>query len=284
MPTITDTLLKRIVPSLAKVPGVVAVVLGGSRARGTANEASDYDIGLYFESAEPLDTESLLNVVRTLVDDPVSAAVTPVGEWGPRIVGGGWLSVAGRKVDLLYRNIERVATVIDECRAGRVLMEYQPGHPHGFCSAIWMGEVALCQPLYDPDESIHKLKASTSPYPVALRTALVNTFLWEVSFSIDNAQTAISRHEQVHVAGCAYRALCCMAQVLFALNGRYLINEKASLIEAATFICTIRDLETQVKRVWAAIGESDLATAVSVLRAMDRDLHAMVETHSRPGS
>ena len=284
MPATTDTLLNRIVPRLAKVPGVVGVVLGGSRARGTANDASDYDIGLYFRSADPLDTESLLDVVRELVDDPASAAVTPIGGWGPRIVGGGWLSIAGRKVDILYRNIEDVAAVIGECRAGRFSMEYQPGHPHGFCSTIWMGEVALCQPVYDPDGAIHKLKASTSPYPEELRAALVNTFLWEVLFSIDNAQTAISRQEQAHVGGCAYRALCCMAQVLFALNGRYLINEKASLVEASTFTYTMPDLEAQVKRVWAAIGESDLAIAVSVLRAMDRSLRDLVEIRAQRAS
>jgi hypothetical protein len=30
-------------------------------------------------------------------------------------------------------------------------MAYQPGHPHGFCSAIWMGEVVLCRPLSDSE-------------------------------------------------------------------------------------------------------------------------------------
>ena len=275
MTSATSTLLNRIVPPLANVPGIVGVVLGGSRARGTANETSDYDIGLYFESAKPLDTDALLDVVRTLVDDPASAAITPVGGWGPRIVGGGWLSIAGQKVDLLYRNIEHVAGVIDECRAGRISMDYQPGHPHGFCSSIWMGEIALCQPLYDPGQMIRRLKASTSPFPEALRTALINTFLWEVLFSIENAQKAISRNEQVHVAGCAYRALCCMAQVLFALNGRYLINEKAALVEACTFTYTINDLESRIKRMWSAIGDEDLETAVSLLRTMNTDLCAL---------
>jgi hypothetical protein len=45
-------------------------------------------------------------------------------------------------VDLLYRPLESVERVISDCREGSVSMDYQPGHPHGFCSAIWMGEVA----------------------------------------------------------------------------------------------------------------------------------------------
>ena len=53
MPVVLDPLLTCIVPRLAGVPGVVAVVLGGSRARGTGNAASDYDIGLYYGPDEP---------------------------------------------------------------------------------------------------------------------------------------------------------------------------------------------------------------------------------------
>jgi hypothetical protein len=161
-----------------------------------ANEASDYDLGLYFGPSGSLDTKQLLNVVRDLVDDPALAAVTPVGGWGPRIVGGGWLSIEGQKVELLYRGIEPVSTVIADCRAGRISMDYQPGHPHGFSSAIWMGEIALCRSLYDPLGAIAELKAAASPYPKKLREALLKTFLWEVSFSIKNAGIAIPRGDR----------------------------------------------------------------------------------------
>src|ERR1700745_4348386 len=96
-----DRLLQRIVPVLAEVPGIAAIALGGSRARGTATEASDYDLGLYFTAAAPIDTQRLLDAVKTVVDTPETAEVTPIGGWGPWIVGGGWLMVEGRKVDLL---------------------------------------------------------------------------------------------------------------------------------------------------------------------------------------
>src|SRR5580700_1285603 len=104
-----DIILQRIVPVLAEVPGVAAIALGGSRARGTATETSDYDVGLYYSADRPLDTDRLLQAVRQFADAPEAAQVTPIGGWGPWIVGGGWLSVGGRKVDLLYRGIEAVA-------------------------------------------------------------------------------------------------------------------------------------------------------------------------------
>jgi hypothetical protein len=275
-----DPLLMSIVPSLAEVPGVVGIVLGGSRAKGTATEASDFDLGLYYGPDEALDTEHLLATVRGLVDDPASAAVTPVGGWGACIVGGGWLSMQGRKVDLLYRGVEDVRAVIADCRAGQISMAYQPGHPHGFCSAIWMGEVALCRPLYDPTGAIAELKTATSPYPDELRAALTKTFLWEVLFSIQNAEIAIPRRERTHIAGCIYRALCCLGQVLFALNRRYLINEKGALIEAAGFSYTIDRLAERTDAVWGAIGKSEFATALDILRVLDGELRALIQTVS----
>jgi predicted nucleotidyltransferase len=278
MTAIEDPVLERIVPRLAEVPGVVAVVLGGSRSRGTAIPTSDYDVGLYFGAETSLDTRRLLEKARDLVDDPAAAKVTAVGGWGPRIVGGGWLSIAGRKVDLLYRGVEPVREVIAECCAGRIRMDYQPGHPHGFCSATWMGEIALCRPLHDPQGVIGGLKAATSPYPEKLREALLRTFLWEVQFSIANGEIAVARGEQTHIAGCVYRALSCIAQVLFAINRRYLINEKGALAEAAEFPRTLSGLPVLIAGIWAAVGKSEFKPALDDLRALDAELQAAAAT------
>jgi hypothetical protein len=271
-----DPILQRIVPVLAEVPGVAAIALGGSRARGTATEASDYDIGLYYSAERPLDTIRLLQAVRGFADAPEAAQVTPIGGWGPWIVGGGWLSVAGRKVDLLYRSIEAVSDVIDKCRAGEITMHYQPGHPHGFCSAIWMGEVALCLPLHDPEGRLAQLKAVTSPYPQALRDALIRKFEWEILFAIENGELAVARGEQTHVAGCAYRALACAAQVLFALNELYLINEKGALQEAAALPLTIPNVAKHASEVWRLIGSAELRAALAGLRAIERDVKRLI--------
>lgn len=270
-----DLILRQITPVLSEVPGVAAVVLGGSRARGTATDASDYDIGLYFRCDYPLDIDALLRSIKPLVDNPETASVTPVGGWGPWIVGGGWLHVAGKKVDILYREIEAVGQVIADACSGRISMHYQPGHPHGFCSAHWMGEVALCQPLHDPTGALAALKAKTEPYPSALGRALIRKFRGEVGFSIENARLGAARRDQTHVAGCAYRALCCTAQVLFALNSQYLINEKAALDAAQGFPLTLADLAGRTQAVWYAIGQGEFAPALEALKSIDADLDTL---------
>ncbi|RXH03336.1 nucleotidyltransferase domain-containing protein [Bradyrhizobium zhanjiangense] len=270
-----DPLLTRLTPILAGVPGVQAVVLGGSRARGNVHPSSDYDIGLYCSNAGPLDTDRLLTAVKEIADDPGATTVTKYDEWGSWIVGGAWLSVEGQKVDLLYRHADNVKRVMAACRSGTVLMAYQPGHPHGFCSAIWMGEIAHCQPLHDPKGLIAQLKSIALPYPQALRRALIRRFQWEVLFSIENAELAAARDERTHIAGCLYRSLACVAQVLFALNERYLINEKGALQEAAGLPLTIPQLEEQANTVWRLIGDGAFAPACEALRRIDRQLKVL---------
>lgn len=272
----SELLLERIVGGLADVSGVGAIALGGSRARGTAHAGSDYDIGLYISPGRQLDTAGLRAALRGLVDKPETVELTEVGGWGRWIVGGGWLSIDGHKVDLLYREVDAVRGVIENCRNGQIEVDYQPGHPHGFVSAIWMGEVALGRALHDPAGKLAMLKARCAPYPRLLRDAIIGRFRWEITFSIDNASLAIRRGDHTHIAGCAYRALACLGQVLFAINERYLINEKGALDEAARFPLAPADLMSRVGRLWLAIGAGDVAAAIAGLKTLDADLEQLV--------
>jgi hypothetical protein len=267
-----DPVLDGIRTALTPIESIAALVLGGSRARGASNSSSDYDFGLYYDPAAPPDITAISTALRPIVDDPPGCELTEIGEWGPWINGGGWLKIGGRKVDLLYRDLARVARTIADCREGHVTMDYQPGHPHGFCSAILAGEVALCLGLLDRRGSLRELKEQVLPYPQALGRALVAKFQWEVGFAVANGQLAIARGDSTHVAGCAYRALCCIAQALFAINRRYLINEKGALWEASAFDVTIVDLEERAARVWAAVGRGALTEAIAELRDLAEEL------------
>jgi len=121
------------------------------------------------------------------------------------------------------------------------------------------------------------LKSIALPYPGPLREALIRRFQWEILFGIENAELAIARGEQTHIAGCAYRSLACVAQVLCALNERHLINEKGALLEAARLPLSIPHLVEQAKEVWRLIGGGAFAPACDVLRQIDRQLKALMQ-------
>jgi predicted nucleotidyltransferase len=264
----------RVVDRLQSVRGVAAIALGGSRARGTHTQKSDVDLGIYYQPENPLDLMALNRLASELDDDRLTDLVTPIGGWGKWINGGGWLRIEGVPVDFLYRDLAEVGGVIDDCHAGKVTIDYQPGHPHGFVSSIYMGEVAMCVPLYDPDGVLEALKTQTTPYPIGLQQATIDKFAWEISFSLLLAHKSVARGDVAYAAGCCFRSVACMNQVLFALNEDYLINEKGAVAIANRFALRPLNYQQRLESVFALLGTdpSSILNAIAILDGIERDL------------
>ncbi|WP_436996043.1 nucleotidyltransferase domain-containing protein [Streptomyces sp. enrichment culture] len=214
---------------LVRVGGVVGVCLGGSRARGTHREDSDFDLGLYYRA--PLDTGALRRLAAELTGTDVE--VTEPGGWGPWVDGGAWLTVGGRRVDWIYRDVDRVRRVRAECLAGRYGVGAQAGHPLGVYAHAYVGELALGRVLADPTGELRALRGRLSPYPAPLRDALVANARWEVPFTLGVARKGASRGDAFHVAGCLFRAVGLLVHALHAHAGAWLINRKGAVDEAA---------------------------------------------------
>lgn len=252
----TRDLAARIAARFATVDGVVSIVLGGSAAVGTNDGLSDVDLGLYYHGSNPPST-ARLNAIAAEVDDrhPTSA-ITEFGEWGPWINGGGWLVVQGQKVDILFRDIEKVVDVIADCKAGRVQWYYQPGHPHAFVNAIYLAELHYALPLHDPGNTLTALKAMVAVYPEPMRVSIVRQSLFEARFALENAPTPSSRSDTVHVAGCLYRCAASLTQALFALNSAYLMNEKGAIARTDTLATRPPKFAAAMRSVLARPGDT----------------------------
>lgn len=177
-------------------------------------------------------------------------------------------------VDFLYRDVAQVNQVIDDCHAGNITIDYQPGHPHGFVSSIYMGEVALGLPLHDSQGVLAALKAKTTPYPAKLKRATINKFAWAISFSLVVAQKAVARGDVAYAAGCCFRSVACMNQVLFALNETYLLNEKGAVALANGFTLCPLDYQQRVESVFAllAADAESIRGAIAILDEIEREL------------
>jgi predicted nucleotidyltransferase len=63
-----EAVIEALVRDLQQIPGVVAIVLGGSRARGTHTLRSDIDLALYYRPDDPPDLVRL-GALSMSVDD-----------------------------------------------------------------------------------------------------------------------------------------------------------------------------------------------------------------------
>ncbi|GHF71089.1 hypothetical protein GCM10010218_60530 [Streptomyces mashuensis] len=257
--------LADIADRLTAVGGVVGVCLGGSRARGTHGPDSDYDLGLYYRP--PLDTAALRLLAAELTGDTVE--VTEPGGWGPWVDGGAWLTIDGHRVDWIYRNLDRVHHVWQQCRAGQFEIGAQPGHPLGVYSHSYAGEIALGRILSDPSGKLLALQEQTRHYPPPLRTALIDNARWEAPFILANARKGAARGDAFYVAGCLFRAVGLLVHALHAHAGCWVLNEKGVVQAAGGLAAAPADFAGRAHGLFSGLGTSPDSLA-AVLDAADR--------------
>ncbi|MFB4277914.1 nucleotidyltransferase domain-containing protein [Nonomuraea sp. MTCD27] len=243
--------LHGIASRLVTVPGVVAVVLGGSRARGTHRPDSDIDLGLYYRGR--LAVAELRALARDVTGEDTE--VTEPGGWGPWVDGGGWLTVDGWRVDWIYRDLDRVHRVWRDCLDGRYEIGFQVGHPLGFYSCAYAGEVALCRVLADPGGELTALREQVAHYPPALREALVRG-LWECDFALMTARYGAAGNDPAYAAGAVFRAVGVACQALHAADGAWLINEKGMVASADRLPSAPEGFGERARALLAGVGHT----------------------------
>jgi hypothetical protein len=261
---LSEQRLGELAAELAAVPGVVGVLLGGSRARGTHTPDSDTDLGIYYR--RPVDLTALGERARRFGGP--AARVTPLGEWGPWVDGGGWLTVDGAAVDWIYRDLGRVARAWADAEQGRYAFHAQAGHPLGVPDFSYAGELALGVVLADPAGELTALRARMRVYPPALRDALV-AGLWEADFLIGVARKAVTRGDAAYVAGCLFRLAGVCAHALHGAAGRWLINEKGAIAAAAALPGAPPRFRERTEAVFAAVDGDPLHLTVALDAAAD---------------
>jgi predicted nucleotidyltransferase len=120
---------------LATLPNVVAVALGGSRARGSHRPDSDWDFAIYYEGS--FDPDALRGMRW-------EGEVSDVGGWGGGVMNGGaWLTVDGRRADVHYRDLDDVLFWCGEAEAGRFQKELLQFYVAGIPTYTVMAELAV---------------------------------------------------------------------------------------------------------------------------------------------
>ncbi|SER20573.1 nucleotidyltransferase domain-containing protein [Microlunatus flavus] len=255
---------------LVAVPGVVGVVLGGSRARGDEQAGSDVDLGLLYRP--PLGVGALRDLAEQEADARPGDAgspgdsVTEPGAWGPWVDGGAWLSVEQTPVDWLYRDLDRVARSSADAHAGRLDFAFQVGHPLGVSTVAYAGELALARVLADPTGEITTLQAELRVYPDALRAAVLDR-LDEARFLLGAVGKSAGRGDAAYVAGVLFRVVGLCAHAVHARAGRWVVNEKGLVDQAGRLATAPERFAERAHGVFALVGRDPDALHRAVTEA-----------------
>ena len=77
-----DRTIQKIVEEINGLPGVVGVVLGGSRAKGNHRPDSDIDIGIYYDETQIFNTDNVEKAALKINDEKKNNLITSLGDWG----------------------------------------------------------------------------------------------------------------------------------------------------------------------------------------------------------
>jgi hypothetical protein len=216
--------LERIAPRLAEIPGVEAVALGGSRAWGAGRDDSDWDFGLYYRGDIDVAAVRALGFEGEIVEP---------GRWGRLVNGGAWLVVDGRRVDLLYRDLDFVRHWTEEAEVGRFEVDLVEGYVAGMATYVLAGELALAKVLVG--------ELPRPRFPDALREAAPSYWRRSAEHSLLVAGHQARTGDVAGCAGLLAKAAIAVAQARLAARGEWALNEKgivrrAGLAEAANIL------------------------------------------------
>ena len=189
-----------------------AVALGGSRALGTGEAGSDWDLGLYYRGTIDL--------------APLTArgTVHPPGAWGRLMNGGAWLRCGGEKVDVILRDLDAVEHWTRRAEQGEFEVDPLLGYLAGVPTYLLTAELASCRVL----------RGNLPPAPFPPKLAAAGPPWWRFcrSFSLDYARMHARRGDLVGATGQAAKAVMEEAHAILCERGQWVCNEKR-LIEAA---------------------------------------------------
>ena len=229
---------------LAGLPGAVAVVLGGSRATATHRPDSDWDLGVYYRASQrPLDPGDVRRLGQR-------GHVSELGEWGPIVNGGAWLTVDDTPVDVLYRDLDTVEVWLGEAQEGRFEVLSQNGYIAGAPTYLPVGELALCRPIAG------ELPRPGFPEPLAASAA--TRWGGRAQVSLMFAQAHADAGDVVPCAGMLAQATLCMAHARLAARREWVLNEKRLVRRAG-----LEDLEATLAGPGAT--PTELAASVAAV-------------------
>jgi predicted nucleotidyltransferase len=203
--------LERLVDDLADSRGVEAVVLGGSRAAGGDDAASDWDLGVLYRG--DLDLEPLSRW----------GEVAPPGAWGRLMNGGAWLSAdrvgMEHKVDVMLRDLDVIEHWTAEAQAGRYELDTLPGYVAGIPTYVLTAEVSVATVLRGQVDI-------DTRFPDALAVAAPMRWRFDRDFALMYVEMLVDRAAGAAALGQMAKAIICEAHARMCEQRRWVLNEK----------------------------------------------------------
>lgn len=210
--------IDELVGALARMPGVVGVALGGSRATGTADATSDWDLAVYYRGALELGALAARGEVH------------PPGAWGRIMNGGAWLTIDAAKVDVLLRDLDVALHWSERAEAGVYEVDALLGYLAGVPTYSLLAERAI-------GRTLRGSLPPAAPFPERLAAVATERWRFARDFTLMHARMRAERGDVVGAAGQVAKAIVEEAHARLCARREWVLNEKR-IVERAGLAAT----------------------------------------------
>lgn len=221
----TSRMIEELTPVLMRTAGRACIALAGAHAKGVQDDESDLD--LYMIVEDPLPYPERLKIIESIADDRDSIYLSQNFDSAPY---GGTMDFRfkGVPVETTVHTLECVERRVMECLEGEFEIIPQLWTTNGYYTFIYLSELDFIKIISDPNGTMARYKALSSPYPEKLRASIIDRFLrrsgtWLHNFHYDSA---ISRADIMFVGPIVTHTVLDMVQVIYALNRVYFHGDK----------------------------------------------------------
>lgn len=237
-------------PVFQKLAGteVYSITLGGSHGKGTADQNSDFDFGIFYEKPAERD-------VRRTAYKEISRLIS---KWKTENVS----------VDNIW---PRTYAEVDEQLA---LWLTGQGKPEPYEWTIWgyhiLTDIYNMQILKDPFGRAGQWKEQLSVYPETLKASIIRKHASSLSYWRNDYhyQNKVRRKDIVFLASLNARLLQDMLQIVYALNAFYYPGDGANLTYTEQFSCKPAHFEERIADI-LHLAEAEDAYEVQYRKMME---------------
>lgn len=251
----SSTYFDGLIRDLSACPEVEAIALGGSRASGTYDDQSDYDVYVYLN--QPLALAKRRKISETYCQ------LMELNNTYWETEDDGMLK-NGLGLDLVYRNLDDL-----DASLARTLVECQPGNSYTTC--LW-SNVLNSKILFDRNRAYEILQARYRiAYPEVLRERIIersrNLLQGKLPSFYEQVKKAVERQDLVSVNHRVAEFLASYFDLLLAFNRLPHPGEKR-LISYVERECPVypTDFQTDLAAVIRGVGFADYR----LISALDR--------------
>lgn len=256
------TSLDELICTLERLEGVVGVGIGGSRGLRIASEASDFDFVLFRLDGARIDSAVILEALRE--QGGVSELRDPAGFVSGRL--------GSHRFEIFQKDVRSIESEIESARKAGFTWSMRQLFPHGDLSTGLISHVVHLIVCSDRDGHLERLRRAAMPFPAALRSALIETFMQQADITVTHAAKISHSLDLQYLVGLCSAFVFFANILIFATNGVYPVLEKGGSRLIARLPQRPAHYERRIARLFACAAAGDYLAAVAQLESLLREL------------